>query len=210
MPAKPESDIVNLKAELRRAARTDRDALHSGLGAAAATGLTARFLRTPVLRALIGPDTVFSGYMPMGSEIDCLPLLNKLIEAGSPVCLPVVTVPEAPLIFRRWQPGDPLVTSAFGVSEPQAAAPEMIPQVILTPLLAFDRQGRRLGYGGGYYDRTLKQLRAAGEVLAIGVAFAGQLRDKIPVSGTDQPLDWLLTEVSATCLTDNSANPRLR
>ncbi|MFT5180286.1 MAG: 5-formyltetrahydrofolate cyclo-ligase [Alphaproteobacteria bacterium] len=146
--------------------------------------------------------------MPIGSEIDCLPLLNRLDAAGVPLCLPVVTAPEAPLLFRRWAPGDPMVTGSFGISEPALAAPEVSPQVLLVPMLAFDRHGNRLGYGGGYYDRTLKALRAAADVVAIGVAFAGQLRDKVPVSENDQPLDWILTEVGATCIADGSASPR--
>lgn len=187
-------------------ARADRDALQSGLGAAAATALVARFHNTPELNALTTPDTVFAGYMPIGSEIDCRPLLNRLTAAGVPVCLPVVAQREAPLIFRRWLPDDPLVTGTFGISEPTEAAQELTPRALLVPMLAFDRGGHRLGYGGGYYDRTLKALRAAGEVVAIGVAFAGQLRDKLPVADGDQRLDWILTEVGATLIADGSAS----
>jgi len=159
------------------------------------------------------PTTIFAGYMPIGSELDCLPLLNRLAAAGVPLCLPVVTAPGQPLVFRSWLPDDPLAPGSFGTSEPTAAAPEVSPQVLLVPMLAFDRQGHRLGYGGGYYDRTLKALRAArdggGGIVAIGVAFAGQLRDKVPVSEDDQPLDWILTEIGATCFADGTADPRL-
>lgn len=171
--------------------------------------MVARFCSTPALRALITPDTIIAGYMPIGSELDCLPLLNRLAAASVPVCLPVVAAPGAPLIFRRWLPDDPLVTGTFGISEPTAAAQEVSPQALLVPMLAFDRHGHRLGYGGGYYDRTLKALRAAGDVVAIGVAFAGQLRDKVPVAETDQPLDWILTELGATCVADESAGANL-
>lgn len=149
--------------------------------------------------------------MPIGSEIDCLPLLHRLNAAGVPLCLPVVSGSDAPLRFRFWAPDDPLVAGTFGTSEPAAAAQEVSPQVLLVPMLAFDRNGNRLGYGGGYYDRTLKALRAAsdgGGIVAIGVAFAGQLRDKVPVSETDQPLDWILTEVGANCVADGSTSPR--
>ena len=129
-----------------------------------------------------------------------------------PVCLPVVAAPDAPLVFRRWLPDDPLVTGSFGISEPTAAAQEVPPRAVLVPMLAFDHQGHRLGYGGGYYDRTLKALRAASEgaggIVAIGVAFAGQLRDKLPVANDDQPLDWILTEVGATCVADRSTTAR--
>lgn len=147
--------------------------------------------------------------MPIGSEIDCVPLLKRLAESDADLCLPVVTGPDAPLTFRRWQPDDRLVTGSFGISEPTAAAPELSPRVLLVPMLAFDRRGNRLGYGGGYYDRTLKELRAQADVVAIGVAFAGQLRDKVPVSDTDQPLDWILTEIGATYFGDETAGPRL-
>ena len=194
---------------LRGAARADRDALQSGLGAASATGLVARFHNTAALRALMAPGHIFAGYMPIGSELDCLPLLNRLAAAGVPLCLPVVTAPGQPLIFRRWQPDDRLVPGSFGTSEPTTAAPEVSPQVLLVPMLAFDRRGHRLGYGGGYYDRTLKALRAnsdgGAEIVAIGVAFAGQLRDKVPVSGDDEPLDWILTEIGTTCVAEGSA-----
>ncbi len=197
---------------LRSVARANRDALQSGLGAASATGLVARFHNTPTLHFLVSPSNVFAGYMPIGSELDCLPLLNRLAAAGVPLCLPVVTAPGQPLIFRRWQLDDPLVPGSFGISEPTATAQEVSPQVLLVPMLAFDRQGHRLGYGGGYYDRTLTALREVsdqgGEIVAIGVAFAGQLRDKLPVSESDEPLDWILTEMSATCVADGSANPR--
>ncbi len=158
---------------------------------------------------MIAPTNIIAGYLPIGSEIDCLPLLNMLAAAGVPLCLPVVTAPDATLTFRRWSPGDPTVTGSFGISEPAAAASEVSPQIVLVPMLAFDRQGHRLGYGGGYYDRTLKVLRTAGDIVAIGVAFAGQLRDKVPVSENDQPLDWILTEVGATCIAEGSARPRL-
>ena len=208
-----DSDNRSQKAALRRAARADRDALQSGLGAASATGLVARFHNTPALRALMSPANIFAGYKPIGSEIDCLPLMNRLAAAGVPLCLPVVTASGQPLIFRRWSPDDPLVPGSFGTSEPADAAQAVSPQVLLVPMLAFDRQGHRLGYGGGYYDRTLAALRAAsdggGKVVAIGVAFAGQLRDKVPVSGDDEPLDWILTEIGATCVAGGSAGPRL-
>jgi 5-formyltetrahydrofolate cyclo-ligase len=173
----------------------------------------ARFHNTPALRALMSPSNVFAGYMPIGSEIDCLPLMNRLAAADVPLCLPVVTEPGQPLIFRRWSPDDPLAPGPFGTSEPTDAAQEVSPQVLLVPMLAFDRRGRRLGYGGGYYDRTLKALRAAsdggGDVVAIGVAFAGQLRDNVPVSGGDEPLDWVLTEIGATCVAAGSAGPHV-
>lgn len=193
--ADTQSDARAQKAALRQAARADRNALHAGLGAAAATGVAARFCSTPALRALVGPTTVVSGYMPIGSELDCRLLLQQLAAANVPLCLPVVAERGAPLVFRRWAPGDRLASGVWGIAEPPADAPEVTPDVLLVPMLAYDRSGNRLGYGGGYYDRTLRALRAAGEVVAIGLAFAGQLRDKLPVTDSDQPLDWIVTEI---------------
>ena len=194
---------------MRRAARADRDALQSGIGAAAATGLAARFLKTPPLRALISPGDFIAGYMPIGSEIDCLPLLQRILDAGAPLCLPVVAAADTPLIFRRWSPGDRLVTSSFGIAEPLETAEAVTPHALLVPLLAFDRAGYRLGYGGGYYDRTLNSLRAAGTIVAIGVAFAGQLRDKVPVGDGDERLDWIVTEAGAASFGDGADAPHL-
>lgn len=188
------SDARERKAALRQAAHADRAALQLALGAAAATGVTARFCATPQLRALVGPTTMVAGYMPIGSELDCRLLLEQLAQAGVPLCLPVVTGRGEPLVFRRWSPGDQMAAGVWGIAEPLASAAQVTPDVLLVPLLAYDRSGHRLGYGGGYYDRTLRALRAAGEVVAIGLAFAGQLRDKLPVTDGDQPLDWIVTE----------------
>lgn len=197
---------MELKAALRRAARADRDALASGLGAAASTALVARFFTTPALRALISPSRLVAAYMPIGSEIDCRPLLDKIMAEGAPVCLPVVAGADKPLTFRRWSPGDPLVTGPMGIAEPPASAETVSPEVLLVPMLAFDRRGYRLGYGGGYYDRTLKALREGGEIVAVGVAFAGQVRDTVPITEDDQRLDWIVTETGAFCIADTSTH----
>jgi 5-formyltetrahydrofolate cyclo-ligase len=196
MPADdPATDLAAAKAALRKAARRDRAALASGIGAAAATGLVYRFVSTPGLRALMTPDRVFSAYYPMADELDCLPLVRRLAAVGVQTCLPVVVARGEPLVFRRWLPDDPLRNVAFGLSEPLPEAAPVTPSVLLVPMLAFDRAGHRLGYGGGFYDRTLAVLRAAEPAtIAIGVAFAGQVRDAVPTGPHDQPLDWIVTE----------------
>lgn len=135
-----------------------------------------------------------SGFWPMGSEIDIRPLLEKLMRDGHPIGLPVVARKAAPLIFRRWQAGDTLVSGGFGTSIPAPEQPEIEPQVLLVPLLGFDRQGYRLGYGGGFYDRTLELLRGKGPRLAIGVAFAVQEVAEVPRDRYDQKLDLIVTE----------------
>ena len=141
---------------------------------------------------------MFAAYYPMGDELDCLPLLRRLAAIGVPTCLPSVVRRGEPLAFRRWLPDDPLRNVAFGLSEPLPEAASVTPSVLLVPMLAFDRDGHRLGYGGGFYDRTLASLRAADPAtVAIGVAFAGQLRDAVPVGPRDETLDWIVTEAGA-------------
>lgn len=199
------SDIDTEKSKLRADARANRDALASGLGAAAATGIAARFMSEPELAARTGIGTVVSGYMAIGSEIDPATLMQKIAARGSRLCLPVVVSPGAPLLFRRWAKGDGMETGAHAIPVPGADAEELVPDLLLVPLLAFDRQGRRLGYGGGYYDRTIAALRAEKEILAVGLAFSGQLRDDMPVGPHDAPLDWIVTESAALRVTTGHA-----
>lgn len=134
-------------------------------------------------------------YMPMRDELDCLPLMAALARAGVETMLPVMAGKEQPLLFRRWRPGEALVAASFGVREPGPAAPEMIPDLIFAPLAAFDRAGRRIGYGGGFYDRTLAALRCAGaRPVYAGLAFATQETPEIPAEAHDAQLDFVLTE----------------
>jgi len=123
-----------------------------------------------------------------------LPVLSVLAERGQVTALPVVVNRKAPLVFRRWAPGDVLEDGLYGTRHPPASADEVRPVCLLVPLLAFDRQGARLGYGGGFYDRTLAALRAAGPVVAVGVAYAGQEVDALPAEPHDERLDWVITE----------------
>jgi 5-formyltetrahydrofolate cyclo-ligase len=136
---------------------------------------------------------IIGGYWPLGSEIDSRPLLTSLANSGIRCALPVVTGPDRPLIFRQWRPGDELVPGQEGGPIPNAAAPELSPDLLLVPLLAFDNKGYRLGQGGGYYDRTLATLR----VLAIGLAYVGQEIDEVPHEAHDVRLDWIVTEAWA-------------
>jgi 5-formyltetrahydrofolate cyclo-ligase len=138
-----------------------------------------------------------SGYWPLADEFDPRPLLEHLCGLGHAIGLPVVLGRGRPLLFRRWQPGMALVQGSFKVMTPPPEAPEIVPRVVLAPLLAFDRAGYRLGYGGGFYDRTLAGLRAGGGVVAVGLAFAMQEVTEIPRDATDQPLDWIVTERAA-------------
>lgn len=137
---------------------------------------------------------VIGGYHPLGGELDPSPLIDRLMRTGAMLALPVVVEPDAPLIFRAWSPGDPAPRDAIGVPSPPPSEPELSPDLVIAPLLAFDRQGGRLGQGGGYYDRTIAALRASRPVFVLGLAFAGQEVESIPMEPNDQRLDAILTE----------------
>ncbi len=141
-----------------------------------------------------GPKTI-SIFWPMGSEIDTRPLIKALSDAGHTTALPVVAAKATPLIFREWRSGDQLIDGGFGTSIPGDDAPEVLPDILFVPLLSFDDAGYRLGYGGGFYDRTLQKLRANGRADAVGVAFSAQRVDTVIRGPHDQPLDWMATEL---------------
>lgn len=139
---------------------------------------------------------VVAAYWPIRDEMDCQPILVRLMDSGQPVCLPVVIGDGAPLELRLWEDGAPLYPAGFGTLAPEDLAPKAEPDVILIPLLGFDDRGTRLGYGGGYYDRTLAQL--AKRPRLVGLAFAAQQVDHIPRDAHDIPLDVVVTENGVT------------
>ena len=148
-----------------------------------------------LLGAGVVPDgAVVSGFWPIGSEIDLRPLLLALAARGHVIGLPVVTGRGQPLVFRAWREGDAMTDGPHGIREPLESAAPVTPRILFVPLLAFDRAGYRLGYGGGYYDRSLAALRSAGQATAIGAAWAVQEVPVVPHDRHDQPLDWMLTE----------------
>ncbi len=187
-------DEVSAKASLRGIARTRRLGLRDSAPPNAAELAANNFLdRT----GASGPRAV-SGYWPIRGELDPRPLLTELKRRGARCALPAIAGRERPLEFREWTPGDPLTRAGFGTSEPAPGAPVVVPEVLIVPLLAFDGHGYRLGYGGGYYDRTIRSLRrGAGACLAVGFAYAGQEVDAVPHGETDERLDWVVTEVFA-------------
>ena len=187
------STIDQSKAALR-AEMTRRRKQAATVAQAAGAALLARF-ESAVTPA---PGVTVSGYWPIGSEIDARPLMARLSERGHALGLPVVEAPGRPLLFRSWRPGEPLEKAGFGLSEPAADKAPVTPGLLLVPLLGFDRRGFRLGYGGGFYDRTLERLRAAAPAtLAVGLAFAAQEVEAVPLEPTDQRLDWIVTEREA-------------
>ncbi len=135
---------------------------------------------------------VVAGYVAINEEIDPLPLIEKLARAGAELCLPRMEEDET-LSWRLWSPGEPLERRSFGLSEPGADAPKVTPTLILTPLLAFDANGNRLGYGRGHYDRALSALRKEGRAFACALAYMAQQVDTVPSEAHDQPLDWAVT-----------------
>src|SRR5258708_18982944 len=181
-----------LKTALRRAALARRDALPPAGRMGAALAIGARGLPVEVT-----PGTVVSGFSPLKSEISPLPLLRRLADAGASLALPVVAGRGKPLIMRAWSFGAPLVSGVWGIREPPADAPELFPDILIVPLLAFDRRGHRIGYGAGYYDLTIARLRAVKPVTAIGVAFAAQEISAVPATPRGARLDVVLTEHGA-------------
>ena len=172
------------KARLRR----EMLARRAGIAAPEAAGAVARVILDGMPPP---PGAVVSGYWPMGDELDPRPLLAALAARGHAVALPVTTRRGQPLRFRQWRPGEPLLPARFGLSEPAPDAPELRPDWLLVPLLAFDRRGHRLGYGAGYYDRTLEALPDA---VALGFAYAGQEVPRVPDGPGDRPLRAVATE----------------
>jgi len=149
------------------------------------------------------PSTVVGGYLPIGDEIDPRPLLRQLRADGQEIALPKVVRSQAPLVFALWREVDRLDRGPFGTEQPPDDAETVVPETLILPLLAFDRRGFRLGYGGGYYDRTLTVLRARRSVTAIGIAYAVQEVSAVPHDRHDQPLDWIVTDREAIHIGSN-------
>ena len=138
--------------------------------------------------------TVISGFMPLKSEINPLPLMRRLGDRGAGLALPVIDGRGRPLIMRAFAFGDELNSGQWGIREPKPEASEAAPDIMLVPLLAFDRYGKRIGYGAGYYDMTIAKFRAIKPVLTVGIAFAAQEIADVPVTERDARLDLVLTE----------------
>jgi 5-formyltetrahydrofolate cyclo-ligase len=177
------------KAELRSATLAVRDKLSDKQRESAAKALAKRGLPIEIERGAI-----VSGYSPIRNEIDPMPLLEKLAELGAQLSLPSVTTRGKALVFRSFRPGDRLTLGMLGILEPSPAAAEVIPDIMLVPLAAFDRNGHRIGYGAGHYDHTFAHLRKQKTIIGIGLAFAVQEIDAVPALAHDVPLDYVLTE----------------
>jgi len=177
------------KDTLRAVTLEARDALSPERRTDAAEAVAARGLPFAV-----EPGAVVAGYAPIRSEFDPMPLLRKLAVAGARLALPVITGRDQPLQFRSFSIGEALERGPLGIQQPTAASAEVVPEVLLIPLAAFDRAGHRIGYGAGYYDRSIEALRAGNRTITVGLGFAVQEIDVVPALQHDVALDYVLTE----------------
>jgi len=177
-----------IKNTIRKEARARRAAL-----SASGPDFAARIANLAA-QLLLETGVAVASYCPFRDEADPGSLARVLAERGHPLLLPRIEGPDRPLVFRRWQAGDATERNSWGIVEPLRTAEAVEPKALLVPLLAFDDRGHRLGYGGGYYDRSLASLRAKGDVIAICIAYAGQEMNPLPHDRHDEPLDMVLTE----------------
>ena len=183
------ADIILQKRALRSRIKTWRSGLEADAAARAADAVAAHglgFLRLAQKRVVI------SGFSSLPDEFRAWPLLRRLHGEGHALAMPVMQGKGLPLVFRAWAPGDAMDKAVWGIAEPRADKTVLEPDIVLVPLLAFDATGWRLGYGGGYYDRTLRGLRARKSIVAIGLAYNESQVDAVPHLDYDERLDWVL------------------
>jgi len=184
-----DQSIIEAKKAMRQRAKAVRSEAFARHGAEAGETIARRGIAFAARPA----PAVVSGFLSIGEEIDPAPLMSRLLAEGDRLCLPVMEGKGKPLVFRAWAPGEPLAETMWGIREPLPTAQVLEPDIVLGPLLAFDAEGYRLGYGGGFYDRTLARLRALKPVVTIGIAYDEQKVDSVPHADYDQRLDWILT-----------------
>ncbi|HML11668.1 MAG TPA: 5-formyltetrahydrofolate cyclo-ligase [Xanthobacteraceae bacterium] len=184
-----DATLIDAKAGLRRAALARRDALPAEVRQAASETIAGREFPLDVR-----PGAIVSGFSPIGSEINPLPLMRRLADRGARLALPVVIGRGRPLLFRAWAFGESLGKGVWGIREPRPDADEVDPDMLLVPLAAFDRTGHRIGYGAGYYDLTVAGLLARKLIVAVGLAYAAQEIPAVPATARDARLDLVLTE----------------
>ena len=177
------------KEALRNATLAKRDAMPAEARQRGGEIIAARPFPVP-----IAPGMIVSGFMPLKSEINPLPLMKTLAAAGAQLALPAIAGRGKPLTMRAYAFGDEFARGQWGIREPKPERPEVFPDVLIVPLACFDRAGHRIGYGAGYYDITINALRAKKQVVAIGIGFAAQEIPQVPATERDERLDLVLTE----------------
>lgn len=185
--------IVDAKNSAREQAKAVRQKIHGSAPPSNYTDLSQHLLNH--LKKLGHKNKNIAGFWPLGSEIDVRIAMFDLSRHGHALCLPTIEEKDQPLLFKHYESGDELQKGMFGTLEPSLDAPKVIPDIILVPLLAFDEYGHRLGYGGGYYDRTVSLINGQKAVLTIGLAFAGQQVRQVPSEAHDMKLDYIITEL---------------
>jgi 5-formyltetrahydrofolate cyclo-ligase len=184
--------LIESKAALRRGLQDRRRALPAAERPDAAIAAASHALSAPEL----AKARVVAAFRGIRDEIDTAPLIASLLESGRMVVLPRIVGRGQPLAFHLWRPGDDLEEAAMGVLQPHASSPSLFPDLVIAPLLGFDARGWRLGYGGGFYDRTLRLLRRDRPTAAIGFAFELQRLDEVPIGPFDERLDRVATEAA--------------
>ena len=188
-----QSSLAEEKRRLRKRMRALRLVADQKEGPDAALAVTRHFLAVlPELGLEAG--SILAGYWPIATELDVRPLLARLHGRGIRCALPAIVAGDDLLVFRRWSPTDDLQPAEYDTRQPFASAEAVIPEALLVPLLAVDGSGHRLGYGRGWYDRTLAALRSRGPAVAIGVGYGVQRVAHVPIAVGDQMVDWILTE----------------
>jgi 5-formyltetrahydrofolate cyclo-ligase len=184
------SDILDAKKALRARMKAWRAGLSADAQVRAAEAVAQR--RLDFLDPHPPRGSIVSGFSPIADEFRVWPLLRGLAGGGYQLALPVMQGKARPLLFRAWTPGDAMDKAVWNIAEPKPDKPALDPDILIVPLLAFDRAGWRLGYGGGFYDRTLRDLRARKAIVAVGLAFDEQQVDAVPHLDYDERLDWVL------------------
>ena len=181
---------------LRHRALADRDkiSLSKAEDAAIKIAFLARDLVEQLPHKCDNPQLLSALYWPIRSEVNTLPLINLLLQSGRPVALPIMIKMKYPLVFRLYKENDQLITNKYGLCEPLNDKEECAPDLLFIPLAAFDRNGFRLGYGGGIYDATISLFRSQKKIITIGLAYASQEVARVPTEPHDQNLDYIITE----------------
>ena len=186
--------VAKAKMSLREYATARRRQAHSRYSSGSGVRGAEHFMASIPL----APGAIVGGYWPIREEFDVMPLLRRLIAMGYKCALPFIDQDRQELIFREWCLGTETIKGCYNIPEPVNTCARLLPNILLAPLLAYDLEGFRLGYGGGYYDKAIRSLRRSNKlIISIGAAFSDQRVDHVPHNSMDEKLDWIVTERGA-------------